>query len=345
LYIITIQPLLYALKAQNVGIEVQWEGRSAKLFSMAHADDLILFLANKIQHEDAQAILDLYCTISHAVMHPGKATALFPGEISFEGKTGWHQEIKTKSSVDFTHMGCPMRVDGESPETELQGLLVKVGQSCITWELSNRPLPARVEIMNVYILSKIWHATQLCPIYPEFIPALRTIIKSFIFPHRQRLLIDFEYICYPRRLGGLGLLNPEKMIEGMNGRAIARMIADEGNLGNVFKLQLLHTIETEGGCFFRLLGHAKWADPGLRMPNKGPPFWQRIYDTLLNFNLSVSTDWDKYMDEEILSLPYDLPVITGVHTKLLATQVRSSLFPLRIFLLRDILILDRGQRL
>jgi hypothetical protein len=77
LYIITIQPLLYALKAKGIGIKVSWEGRSAPLWSRAHADDLILFLTNELQYREAQPIIELYCRVSNATMHPGKATAIF----------------------------------------------------------------------------------------------------------------------------------------------------------------------------------------------------------------------------------------------------------------------------
>jgi exonuclease III len=52
LYIITIQPLLYGLSNKGIGIQVSWEEKTATLSSMAHADDLIVFIANEIQYDD-----------------------------------------------------------------------------------------------------------------------------------------------------------------------------------------------------------------------------------------------------------------------------------------------------
>jgi hypothetical protein len=108
LYIITIQPLLYALKGSGVGLEVSWEGKTVILSSMAHADDLVLFIANELQYKTADTILSRYCSVSDATMHPGKAIAIFAGEKTSEGerRTGWHAKVKTKSTVDtFIHLG------------------------------------------------------------------------------------------------------------------------------------------------------------------------------------------------------------------------------------------------
>jgi hypothetical protein len=56
----------------------------------------------------------------------------------------------------------------------------------------------------------------------------------------------------------------------------------------------------------------------------------------------VSTDWDNYTDEEFLSLPFDTPAVCGEYgQKYLSKRARSALFPLRIYLLRDILVFRR----
>jgi hypothetical protein len=342
LYILTIQPLLYALKQRGIGIPVTWEGRSAILSPRAHADDLIVFVTDEWQYQELMAVLELYCKVSNAVMHPGKAAVLVPGKPA-TNLEGWYQNVQIKRVTDdFMHLGCPLRPDGESPEKALQSLLVSIKNSTHYWNLADRTLLDRVEVMNTFVLSKVWHATQLCPIYPEFFPHLQRIISSFIFGHTHSLIL-FELVCYPRQVGGLGLINPIHMVTAMNGRAIARMISGHGEVATAFKLQLLYTIHEEGGSFFRLLAKGNFTGGCPRMPARGPPFWVRAYNTLLDLDLAVSTEWDKYSDEEFLSLPYDMPAITGIHTDLLGKRVRSALHSLRLSLLRDILVFRRGH--
>jgi hypothetical protein len=144
-------------------------------------------------------------------------------------------------------------------------------RTCFAWSIHQRPLLTRVEIINTYILSKAWHATQLCPISTTFGDLLKQKITSEVFPNREKALIDFPLLCYPRNYGGLGLHNPEMMMLAMNGKAVARMMKDEGDLGTAFKLQLLRTITETGGDFFRLLARGKWAGASLRMPISAPP--------------------------------------------------------------------------
>jgi hypothetical protein len=341
LYILTIQPLLYALKQRGIGIPITWEGRTAMLSARAHADDLVVFMRNEQQYQELMAVLELYCKVSNAIMHPGKAAVLMPGKPA--ALSGWYQNIQIKRVTDdYNHLGCPLRPDGESPEKALQSLLASVKSSVYFWNVAERPLLDRIEVTNTFILSKVWHATQLCPIYPEFFPHLQRIITGFIFG-RTNAPIMFEFICYPRRLGGLGLLNPTHMATAMNGRVVARMMADCGELGTAFKLQMLYTIQQAGGSFFRLLAKGKFAGGSPRMPVRGPPFWVRVYNTLIDLDLAVRIDWDKYSDEEFLALPYDTPDITGKHTDLLGKRVRSALHPIRLSLLRDILVFRQGH--
>ena len=151
--------------------------------------------------------------------------------------------------------------------------------------------------------------------------------------HHTNAPIDFSLVCFPKKLGGLGLINPEWMVTALNGRAIARMFAFSEGIGLAFKLQLLRELDRQSGCFFRLFQGAKWlnAHSTTRMPITGAPFCRRIYDTLISLKISVCDDWDKYTDAEILDLPYDLPLIAGQYSAMLVKRPHSSLHPLRIF--------------
>src|SRR5579862_1914030 len=76
----------------------------------------------------------------------------------------WRTSVRVKHETDdYIHLGCPLRSDGQSPEATLQGIVARLSGVCHTWDLSEKSLLIKVQIMNSFILSKIRHATQLCP--------------------------------------------------------------------------------------------------------------------------------------------------------------------------------------
>jgi exonuclease III len=351
LYILTIQCLLDALKAAGIGITIQWEGKEATLYPMAHADNLIVFLACEAAYERLHKIIDLYCRASNAVMHPDKAVAYFSIGQTRRAEIGWHSKVKERAAQpedDHKHLGCPFRIGGDAPTQTLERFIIQFKSHCLAWSFSGRPLIRRVEATNTYILSGIWHATQLCPLPDRYGDTygdqVRRAVGWPIFKGKQNA-IQFDHLCFPKRFGGLGLLHPEYMMQAMNGRSIARMISRSDPIAEFFKLSLLRVLETtEGGCFFKLFGPASWRANGIKMLD-GPPFWRRIYNSMLGLGVSVSNDWDTYTDEELLSLPFDLPMLIGKEvSESFGKRVRPSLWPLRIFLLRDILSFEPRRR-
>jgi len=349
LYIITIQPLLYALNGEGLGIPVTFEGRGAVLRSRAHADDLVLLLGEQRQWEIAEPIIQTYCEVSNAIMHPGKATSIYKNDGG--ETTTWQESVRMKGKEikrggdEYVHMGCPIRPDGQAPRMQLSVLIATLRRAATLKSLAYQPLLTRVEVLNSHILSKMWFTTQLCPIHPEFLKEVETLMKSEVFPNRTRSAIEFALLGYPKQYGGLGLHLPEVMMTAMNGRAAARMIVDKRNVGTAFKLQFLRAIDEQSGSFFRLLAKAPWKNSLQGMPNAGPPFFQRIYETFLKLNMSVSTDWEEYTDAEFLALPWDCRAIytKGLEKKELPN--REAMLRLRVFLLRDILVFQtRGPR-
>jgi hypothetical protein len=103
--------------------------------------------------------------------------------------------------------------------------------------------------MNTYIMSKKWHSTQLCPLYEVFLDDLRKVMMGQIF-HHTNAPIDFSLMCFPKKLGGLGLINPEWMITALNGRAIARMFNFSECVGRHLNYYYYHF-----GYFFDLSYH------------------------------------------------------------------------------------------
>jgi hypothetical protein len=121
----------------------------------AHADDLIVFVTNELQYQELMAIAELYCKVSNAVTHPDEVAVFVPGKPATR-LAGWYQNVQIKRVTDdFKHLGCPLRPDGESPEKPLQSLLASIKTSAHFWNMADRSLLDRVEVMNTFILSKV----------------------------------------------------------------------------------------------------------------------------------------------------------------------------------------------
>jgi hypothetical protein len=66
---------------------------------------------------------------------------------------------------------------------------------------------------------------------------------------------------------------------------------------------------------------------------------------MIDLNISYSDRWDNYIDKEILILSFDLLRLLDKEIyKSFNSRVRLSLFPLWIFLFRDLLIFNRNYR-
>jgi hypothetical protein len=82
---------------RTLGIPVTWEGRSTQLYGRAHADDLVAFISNESQWKELNALLDLYCGVSGAVIHPRKSRML-AADLGENGPA-WHRDVDVTTRV------------------------------------------------------------------------------------------------------------------------------------------------------------------------------------------------------------------------------------------------------
>jgi len=107
--------------------------------------------------------------------------------------------------------------------------------------------------------------------------------------------IEFELVCHPMHLSGLGIIHPRLMILTISDTMIARVFRDQSLITKAFSLSFLRKLNRVNACFFRLFSEGKFHEIHLIIP-----YWQRIYETIFIMNLSFDTEWNKYSDEKIL---------------------------------------------
>jgi hypothetical protein len=79
LYILAIQPLLNAMKKEDLSTTVEFENDIANISTIAYADDILVIIASLEAYYKLQKILEEFCKISNARFNETKTTAImFP---------------------------------------------------------------------------------------------------------------------------------------------------------------------------------------------------------------------------------------------------------------------------
>jgi len=333
LYILSLQPLVSMLIKEGLGIHITYE-INTYLKLMAYADDLLVIITSLELYRKLCEALEEYGKLSDARFNPLKSLVIIP-----HGKEpSWVDEIKEKRVIkegDFKYLGYFLRLDGGIPVDFLTALLGRMRTSCYIWEVRNLKFRSRCQTVNCNVLPLVWHAVTVCPLPQNFVADLRRTITPYIFRTVQ-CPIEFKLACYPKQLGGLGIIYPDSMVIANMGQLVARAFSNQSVNAESFRLSFIREIEGagRGGSFFRLFSKGMF-----HRKEHMSPFWARVYSTVQNLGLTINEDWESYTDEEILSIPYELPqLMSDEMAQKFAKRIRPDLIYLRIVLLRDILV-------
>jgi exonuclease III len=346
LYIIALQPFLSTLRRLNFQQVIEFQGETAMLCSMGYADDILVIVPSLTSYRKLQDAIREYSNVSNAKFSEKKAIAIIPspqidGDQVDDETPIWLHEVTepTLSKEDDAQMlGCFYRLDGLPPKCSLRMALGRLRRFCSLWSLRHLSLRTRVTTMSCNILSTLWHATQVCPLPEDYASQVNQIIAPFIFG-MTKAPISFKQTCFPRKFGGLGIIEPASMFSAQCGRMVARNFSDQSITGKAFRVAFLREIEQAEGDFFRLFTDGKF-----HRVRKMSPFWVRVYKSIRELGLSVNQEWNEYTDEEFLSLPFHLPgVLSSSVINTLAKRAIPSLFRLRIYSWKDIIHLDRAR--
>ena len=317
LFAIQLQPFLDNCESNEVGITIQSSltGASARLGVYAYADDVQVLVR---EYRDWIRFASVTRTYTEA------AGQTFDGSkvIFLTGKnphpSHWHQDIPYEEhnpEKDVIILGCPARLDGNPPEDYLNNVLTRMTNSTAPWYKANLSLLGKVRIANGLILSKLWHATQLCPLPQSFISKVDDKIKVLLFSYR-RAFVPFKILCRAKQHGGLGLILTEHMTLAMFGKNIAWLLSNPTSpITLLFGELLLRYIRTEMAqdepqmdtmVIFTRSGNG-WRQGRKRLP----PFWMRAMNAFQDLDLRLNDEWGEYSHEEILALPWYMEQYTA----------------------------------
>ena len=340
LYLITLQPLLDTLSKTNActKISLPQTKKTINFPPYAFADNLTSSANSEEAYIATDSALKDHENASGGTINIPKSVAFFPNLCGRNiDPNHWHSRIPYPThpnDQERVELGCPFRPDGKPPVKFLFELLQKIRSTAAHWFNADLCERGRVMIANSFIIGKIAHATQLCPLTPDFHMHVGDILTNLVF-RSTRMAAPFKNICLPLNQRGLGLINPKYQATAMTGRIIASLFTRDSDLGKAFRFSMLEILLQNNLGVTELFNGKLGVSPGTRSyqrrPTRNPntsstfskhiagflpkltPFWARIFRTLVDLEMSVSRNWDEYTDDEILNLPYNVPGIASAH--------------------------------
>jgi hypothetical protein len=232
-----------------VNISLPLTQGSVSLSAFSFADNLIVPIDTNIALTKIFSALADHASASHSKINETRSASIFPNRQGVQiNPNHWHTRIpysRHPNNEERVELGCPFRPDGQIPRTYLVKLLHMTRLSAMSWYDSELCERGRVLAANTYVLSKLSHSTQLCPLPPDYHRCVGDILTNMIFKS-SRMAIPFKRICLPQVQGGLGLINPLHISIAMNGKNIARLLLLDNDLGRAFRYRLMETLLHKG---------------------------------------------------------------------------------------------------
>lgn len=195
---LSLQPLLDHTCNQDAGVSLPWDpSQSAKVSSLAFADDVLVLIQNRDDLQHFEHALELYELASNAHLNKEKSSAFAfrpPAPPSNRRCNGELQDtdisfpILGNSRREITHLGYPIRLEGSIPEEAISKVLQSIKAKIQTLGTTSSTLFGRVQICNTFLMAKLWHTIRICPLPAHLGRQVRDLIQPYLFKgHRNWL--------------------------------------------------------------------------------------------------------------------------------------------------------------
>lgn len=224
LFNLAIEPLLRAIMDDDSfqGVQLNTAPQDSMplpslpaLKCQAYADDIMVFLSNPQDLARLQLHLNRYQLSSNAKLNAHKSQAI---SLSGQPQPEWNQTLeqagfptchdRTWSSA-VVYLGYPLASSKRQLDVYLDKLLSSVRSLCHDFSDRQLSVRGRATILNMLILSTIWHTLRLVGAPSSFFRSLRACMGGFLM-HKMFPRVSLQKLCQPLEFGGLGILDPEK---------------------------------------------------------------------------------------------------------------------------------------
>lgn len=193
LFVVSVQPLLDKLDAEQVSSQMQ-----------AYADDLSMFVETEADLQRTIDAFRIYGDESGAVLNLQKTTSVDIGNIGWTGNIQW---LRKEEGV---------KILGIIFQKEPKGMIeTNWSRTCQIFQRSlwmHKPrclnLIQKIVLVNTYISSKIWYTASTISIPNKYVARIKTEIGKFLWS-RSPQRVSFANLTLPKNRGGLNLHAPD----------------------------------------------------------------------------------------------------------------------------------------
>ena len=328
LFNIALEPLLQTImnRSDLKGISTL---TAIKIILMAYADDVLLFLNNKLEWQRIQVILRLYEAASNGRINYHKTTAfplsLHPDRDLKENLAAssvqWHD---SESPVPLIYLGYPVPICQAHINKYLDDLLSKIQKSINIHSQRTLSVLGKAVIVNSLILSRLWHALWILSPPESWFKKVVSLVKTFILPNKPAP--SWRLFCSPKELGGLGIIDPGTQATTFQLRHVQNMLSDSPSFGRQIILSALQLYTHSPSPFSVFLKPNYYLKPKAGMVKEFHCPSSTLQSLLKAYARLPSISWD-YNQPDLSKPPTELFLASPIEWWLEATPTRKKMDP------------------
>ena len=282
LFNFVIDTFLYALQSKLIGI---CQGDNSYIKTVAFADDTVVTIGSATDLLAFKSAINLYQQASNAKLNNNKTLAVKVGNPLFPIS---YNLIET--NTPFRHLGVLFSTSGAYFGANESHLLSSIQNVTTLWCHRQISLTGRCVAANVFLLSKIIYTAHIVPFSQAFFDSLYRILQKWLWPRYKKAPVSITSIMYPRRCGGMGLINPQSLCDRMLLKWISPILSPSISLSNLSWSQLARY------NWNRALGFSPHNNASLQKwlsscPSRGPNsldlYWKRCLVSIHRSGLEV----------------------------------------------------------
>jgi hypothetical protein len=197
-----------------------------------YADDTLIFLRDQADFSRLQTIVSVYTRASNALLNYSKTQAIslsgsplpaWQDFLAMHQITNWHDR---NSPLPLIYLGFAICSNLQQRDQFFQKMCSNILQHCYIQAQRRLSIRGRATVPNTLIYSTLWHVMRLFSFTQKQLDQLQAVGSSFInnqiYPR-----IPFTTITLPRRLGGLGILDPRTQQYSLQWRWVGPLLQDQ----------------------------------------------------------------------------------------------------------------------
>lgn len=263
LYVLTFETLNnYIRKNKKIkGYQYTWKNmQPVEHKSVQYADDMNVGVTSMSALDELMKTLEKYERATNAKINKDKTEALWVGK--WRNRQDNPHNLKWKNDyVKFLgiYIGNKVGANGTKQLSELNFAeqIEKIKNKMNYWKGKGLPLTSRIKIVNIFILSRLWHRTQIWNITKNHQVILDRMVRNFVWNDKQGCTVRQGVLQLQYEKGGLQLVDINCKIKVQRIKRIMYLLSinDDENFERFLADSLIGNYLGQSGLSYGLITH------------------------------------------------------------------------------------------